>query len=52
MVYDIGFETVSTFSHPANRPIDFLKLFFKIFLLIRLGLELRLGVRVGFGLVT
>ena len=47
---------VSSFFHPANRPIDFLKSFFFISLLIRLGLELglRLGVRVGvgFGLVT
>jgi hypothetical protein len=44
-------DMVSTFFHPANRPIDFVKSF-SIFLLIRLGLELRLGVRVGVGLGT
>jgi hypothetical protein len=43
-------DMVSTFFHPANRPIDFVKSF-SIFLLIRLGLglELGLGGRVGVG---
>ena len=48
-------QRVSTFFHPANRPIDFVKSFlFGFFKFFRLGLELRLGVRVGvgFGLVT
>ena len=35
------YEKVSTFFHPANRPIDFVKSFlFGFFLLIRLGLGL------------
>ena len=48
-------ELVSTFFHPANRPIDFLKSFWPFFInSVRVRVRVRVGVRVGvgFGLVT
>jgi hypothetical protein len=49
-------QRVSTFFHPANRPIDFVKPFLFGFFInsvrVRVRVEVRVRVGVGFGLVT
>jgi hypothetical protein len=51
-------QSVSTFFHPANRPIDFVKQFLFGFFInsvrvrVRVRVEVRVRVGVGFGLVT